>query len=271
MPFANLPLRYVHERPRYLKLFLSQSIRPELGLDAWAIDQPGEAWHRHVTSAFASAGLPRAIHLPFDDLHPASEDPVALRAARIRLGSAVEIARIHDPVHLIGHPTLGHLPFEGSARRQHEAGVESWLEVLAAWGGDHPPLYLENTFDSDPVRLRDLVAEVAERAPGTVGICFDVGHWHTFSHGAAKKDLGFWLETLGAYIGHVHLHDNFGRDDDHLGIGAGAVPWDELLERMAAIGTRPTVTLEPHSEEDYAVSARYLAEHAERLGKVFSL
>lgn len=48
------------------------------------------------------------------------------------------------------------------------------------------------------------------------------------------------------YIGHVHLSDNFGFDDEHLTPGQGNVPMKKFLKRMEKIGMKDMI-IEPGS------------------------
>jgi sugar phosphate isomerase/epimerase len=55
------------------------------------------------------------------------------------------------------------------------------------------------------------------------------------------------LKSLGKYVGHLHLHDNFGQRDEHLPVGCGTFPFGELFEILRKIKAAPTVTLEAHN------------------------
>jgi sugar phosphate isomerase/epimerase len=74
--------------------------------------------------------------------------------------------------------------------------------------------------------------------------CFDAGHFNAF----AKAPLADWIDALGPLTGQLHLHDNHGIADEHLPLGEGNFPFHDLLERLRALGRRPIITLEAHSE-----------------------
>ena len=77
----------------------------------------------------------------------------------------------------------------------------------------------ENIFEEAPETLRMLVKEI--NSPN-LGVCFDTGHFNLFS----KVPLEKWFEEIGDNIIEVHLHDNTGSNDDHLGIGDGNIDFD---------------------------------------------
>ena len=100
---------------------------------------------------------------------------------------------------------------------------EQWLaHSLETWGmvmerADGVPLFLENVFEPTPAQH----VQVLRALGGRAGACLDIGHWHAFADGARKADLADWLSALGAFPMHLHLHDNDGSADQHLGLGEG--------------------------------------------------
>ena len=48
---------------------------------------------------------------------------------------------------------------------------------------------------------------------------------------------------------HLHVHDNDLRRDLHLPLGAGRIPWDEVIPKVRKAGYKGTITLEPHVSE----------------------
>jgi sugar phosphate isomerase/epimerase len=87
---------------------------------------------------------------------------------------------------------------------------------------------------------------------------FDVGHWHAYS----QAPLGAWLERLGARLFSVHLHDNRGGADEHLALGRGAVPWDQVFAQLRALGRPLEWTIENRSLADVLASAAFLGRRA---------
>jgi sugar phosphate isomerase/epimerase len=75
----------------------------------------------------------------------------------------------------------------------------------------------------------------------------DVGH--SVINGGLEK-LKSYLKKCGKEIVHMHIHDNDMSSDLHLPIGAGRIPWPEVLGEIS--NYRGTVTLEVHSSDpDY--------------------
>lgn len=71
-----------------------------------------------------------------------------------------------------------------------------------------------------------------------------------------------WIEALGGQIGYVHLHDNRGDEDEHLGLGSGTIPMREVcaaLERQS-----------PEAIWAMEIKVPYLEESVDWLGSVGS-
>ena len=75
-------------------------------------------------------------------------------------------------------------------------------------------IHLENMLEHDPAILLDVVAGIGHPA---VDVCLDIGHVQA----NARVPVLRWIEVLGNNIGYVHLHDNHGAEDEHLGLGCG--------------------------------------------------
>jgi len=115
------------------------------------------------------------------------------------------------------------------------------------------PVMLENVYETEPELLLKIIRRVD--APN-LQVCLDVGHLFAFGGG----DLARWLDTLAPVIGQLHLHDNRGDHDAHLALGAGTIPWQQVLRFLADRRQRPLITLEPHQEGSLQPSLETLAQ-----------
>ncbi len=260
--FVNLPLGYIHRDRSYLELFLAGKLAPELGLDAQVLEEQDDDWHWGVAAELAGGGLSCAMHLPFLDLQPGSLDDLILEATRQRLSRALRVARIYSPVHLVGHAAFNDDIYAELFSSWVSRAAATWRQVLSHWPG-HPSLFLENTLETEPGPLADLLAELGGLG---AGFCLDVGHWFSFGKGWQRRDLAQWLVALRPHLKHLHLHDNDGSADQHLGLGQGSIPWDELFQGLQALGLQPTQTLEPHTREDLEHSLEFLTRHNQGSG-----
>ncbi len=251
--FTNLPLRYITQDQSYLDFFLTYRINPELGLDAIAMDEIEESTHREIAENLQQASLPCSIHLPFHDLQPGSIDNLILNATRERLKKSIQIAKLYNPQFMVAHTNFIPL-YENFFPQWLNRAVRTWMSILDDWP-DHPPLYLENVRETDPRPLNDLLSELSDY---NVKFCFDVGHWASYGSGSRYRNLSHWIQTMGPFLRHLHLHDNDGLEDLHLGLGQGKISWVELFGGLELLELSPTFTLEPHTKEDLETSWTFM-------------
>ena len=81
---------------------------------------------------------------------------------------------------------------------------------------------------STPAALVDLIESDIDAAD--LGICMDVGHARLMG------DVVDAIETCSGHLITTHLHDNRGRNDDHLVPGKGVIDWDATLLALQKIG-----------------------------------
>lgn len=248
---VNAPFTALVER--YLPLFLSQGLNPEIGLDCRALDRYSRADFQAVADRLHRRGLHCTLHAPFHDLIPGALDPLIREASRLRLRQAFDLIAVFRPRSIVCH-----LGYEARMFIGHE---DDWLaHSTATWSGLAPlaaahgaRLMLENVYEVEP---RPLAALLERLEDSQVGFCLDVGHLQAFGNG----DFAQWLNVLGPRVGQLHLHDNDGQDDQHLALGRGTVPLDFVLNFLASRRPAPLVTLEPHQENSLQPSLEYLAE-----------
>jgi sugar phosphate isomerase/epimerase len=122
------------------------------------------------------------------------------------------------------------------------------------------PLCLENMFPaSNSLVNPEDFDEVFERFP-TLRMTLDTGHAHIDDR-RGTKILAF-IERFSDRIYHVHANDNFGKEDDHLPIGAGTIEFPKAIKALKAIGYDETITLEVFSRDrDYLRLSRDKLAH----------
>lgn len=77
----------------------------------------------------------------------------------------------------------------------------------------------------NPEILIDIIDGVNSKK---LGVNLDIGHAFAFS----KLSVIDWIKQLGNKTTYVHLHDNHGEKDSHLGFGKGTMPIVEILNAL---------------------------------------
>jgi sugar phosphate isomerase/epimerase len=255
-------LSYVAADRNYLDFFLHYGLCPEVGLDAFVLENREANWHQKIAAELEHRQLKCSLHLPFCDLQPGSMDPYILEASRKRLASALEISALYKPCLLVGHAYFTPL-YRDCVSKWLELSIATWSRLLDSWP-EHPPLCLENTRESDPQVLLSLLEGLSNYR---AGICFDVGHWFSFAQGKSRQNLEEWIACLAPYIYHLHLSDNKGTNDQHLGLGQGGIPWQEFFALLAKYNLGPSFTLEPHNKSALQQGLQFLSQHPDWVGR----
>jgi sugar phosphate isomerase/epimerase len=82
-----------------------------------------------------------------------------------------------------------------------------------------------------------------------IRLTLDIGHAHL---GGGRNRPSEFIRFHGYRIGHVHAHDNFGKEDSHLPIGAGMINFEKIIKELKEAQYDETITLEVFSKDrDY--------------------
>ncbi len=241
-------------RDRYLPLILENRISVEIGVDAEVLDDCPAADLKKIADTLIQAELNCSLHAPFLDLSLGAIDPKIRRVSLERMEQVIRLIPIFQPRWVVCHG--------GYEARHYQDRQEDWLKnnteslerLLSLLEGTGVPLMVENVFEREPGRLKDLFEAISS---AELRFCLDVGHHRLFS----RTDLEDWLDALGPQLGMLHLHDNQGQWDDHLALGRGCIDFLGLFNQLKIRGLRPFVTIEPHQEDWVRESLAFLATH----------
>jgi sugar phosphate isomerase/epimerase len=161
----------------------------------------------------------RSLHGPFGDLCPGSYDPMIRDVARNRFELAHEIANKLNATHIILHH--GYVPHTSQPINWIKRCSSFWREFIKN-KNNGIKFHIENHLDFDPYIIHDVIDEINNN---NVNICLDIGHVHCCS----KTSVIDWIRYLNNKIGYVHLHNNYGTKDEHLGFQKGTIPMEEVL------------------------------------------
>ena len=207
------------------------------------------------------------IHAPISDRYPtegatsysiASADASSRQAAMREIGLALGIARelpFDTMVVHLGATAKG----ESNVRAAGARSLEEICRLAEPLGVRLAVEVIPNELSS-ATALVTMIERDFEGAP--VGICMDFGHAHLMG------DVADAIETAAEHLITTHVHDNRGRDDDHLVPYLGTIDWPAALVTMQKIGYDGTYLMElaniggPASVLEEARRARQRIERA---------
>jgi sugar phosphate isomerase/epimerase len=164
--------------------------------------------------------------------------------------NALEVAAEMEPLKVVVHPSYmsGLGAFVPELGRVH--ALESLAIIVEKAHALGLCLCLENMFPRTQwLTSPEEFAEILAKFP-TLHLLLDIGHAHIEDVGGSKC-LRF-IKMFSDRIGHLHVSDNFGKEDQHLPIGAGIIDFSKVVKALKGIGHSDTVTLEVFSRDrDY--------------------
>ena len=162
-----------------------------------------------------------AMHGPFRDLNPGCVDPLIREVTARRIHAGLDTAAKIGAEHVVFHD--GRVPAYGPASLWIKRSVTFWEEVMDK-ASERTHVYLENVLE-EPNILQAIVDTIGHP---NLHANLDIGHAHCNSDISVVE----WIVTLGDRIGYVHLHDNHGEHDEHLGLGKGTIPMLEVFSAL---------------------------------------
>ena len=182
---------------------------------------------------------PISFHAPFADLCPWSSDHMVREVARNRFELWYEAAEKLGVSYMVFH--IWWIPWAGMISRRADRCVNFRNEFLK-WKSEKIQYTIENQFDHDPEMI-SLVIDWIHK--DNIKSCLDIWHAHCYS----KISVIDWIKTLKDRIRYVHIHDNNGENDEHLGIGKGNIPMFEVLTALNTYAPNAVWALECKIED----------------------
>lgn len=205
---------------------------------------------RGLRDWYQTNGFVSAVHGAFIDINPASGDEGIRRYSRRKCIESCRLAKKMGAKHIVFHSSCASF-LRGSYLDYWAARCASFYEELFERFGIN--IWIENSQDVDAVPIRKLMERIS--VPG-IGVCLDLGHVNY-----SRMPMEGWFESLGEWIGYLHLSDNMGLFDDHLPLGEGTVDWKTADAFWRCAAREMPLTLEVGGTEGVEVSLAYLREH----------
>jgi sugar phosphate isomerase/epimerase len=248
----NIPFTMLYDT--YLDAFLRNGLNPEIGLDASALERFSVSEFSRIAAMFHQRTRTVTLHGPFIDLSAGSTDPAVRALTRRRFEQLLDLVPVFKPKSVVCHAGYDARRYDYLRDIWIENSLDLWSWLAKQINAAGSRLMLENVFENGP---QDILILFQRLHTENVGFCLDTGHLTAFG----KSALSDWLESLGAYLGQLHLHDNHGKQDEHLALGRGTIDFRQVFRYLKnRENSFPIITLEPHTEADLWPSLDYLAK-----------
>jgi len=187
-----------------------------------------------------------SVHAPFADINIASTSAMIRHAIMKRLKKSMELSARLKPDYWVFHPGIQSAVSDALPNLDWKINLESTRELLREARKYGLRITVENVPEPFPFLMKRV--DEFERFYGDLGeegldlgITFDVGHANI--NGQINEFIGSFRNK----IVHVHLHDNNGDLDSHLGIGYGSINWTRVISALKEINYEGALVIESKS------------------------
>ncbi len=193
-----------------------------------------------LRSVGASYDFKYSVHAPFADINIASPSRPILKGMVRRLRQSIACANALGAYLWVFHPGLrtGISSFyPGSDWYQNLATVRLLSEAGREYG---VKVAIENVPEPFPFLLKNVedFLRFYSEANEEIGLVLDVGH----SNIRGLTEVFF--KTFRDKIVHMHISDNDGTSDQHVGIGLGNIDWSSFVDFTKKAGWNKTMIVE---------------------------
>jgi sugar phosphate isomerase/epimerase len=205
-----------------------------------------------------SRSIEYTVHAPFADINIASPSKPILTASLKRLKESMAYANALNAKLWVFHPgnkTGISTFYPGEDWKQNIRGIRELHKTAEEYGLNIAIENLPEKYGFLMKQPEDFQKFYKETGLNDVGIVLDVGHANL------EAQTEQFLTKLQDKIVHMHVSDNMGENDQHLGIGYGKIDWQRFAETLREIAYDKKVMVESveHVEESLKKIRQLLA------------
>jgi sugar phosphate isomerase/epimerase len=182
-----------------------------------------------------------SVHAPFADINVASPSKTMLKTTIKRLKQSMQSAHELDAYLWVFHPGCksGISSFyPGAEWKQNLASIQDLYKTAKAIGLEIAMENLPEKYNFIMKTPEDFKRFYAESGLEKIGIVLDTGHANL------EGQIYPFIQQLPNKIVHVHISDNHGVMDEHLGLGYGNIDWQQFTKALKLTGFARTVLTE---------------------------
>ncbi len=181
------------------------------------------------------------LHCPFADINIASPSKPMLNAGLKRLKQSMTYANELNVALWVLHPgqKTGISPFY--PEQDWKQQIHSIQQLHGIANGLDLRIAIENVpqkYGSIMKTPEDFHKFYAETGLNDIGIVLDTGHANL------TNQIQPFLQQFQDKIAHLHLSDNMGETDEHLGIGYGKIDWQQLTAQLKNMQFKGIIMIE---------------------------
>jgi sugar phosphate isomerase/epimerase len=197
----------------------------------------------------ASYGLKYTVHAPFADINIASPSKPLLNTMLKRLKKSILYASALNSQVWVFHPGLKTGISTFYPGKEWARNLKTARLLFKSANAHGVEAAIENVPDPFPFIMKSMedFKRFYSGVNENIGLVLDIGHANI------NKQIELLLTTFADKIVHIHAHDNYGKSDQHLGIGYGNVNWEKVANLVREISYDKIITIESVEHVDESV------------------
>lgn len=192
----------------------------------------------------------KTLHAMFSDVNIASADCKLKEVSEKRCIESFEIGKA------IGADTI--LFHTGNKGTKHYGSIENfkinyinfWKDFIIEFEKAGIIAVAENVFETEPDFCLYLLESIGS---DNFKLALDTGHVNLYAQDTTVTD---WIKAYGKNLHHLHIHNNFGKNDDHSNLDNGTLNFKEIFAAIKQEDINPSFVLEMFTEEDIRKSIK---------------
>ena len=213
------------------------------GIEIQGFCNPNKTEDKNSIISMYTSILPKDIekylHAPFWDLCLGSANKKIAEVTKFYFDYAYRVVEELDCFGITVHH--GFVPNTSYPLNWIKRSVDFWKDFFELHPGKIK-IYMENLCEQDTVTLIGIVDSCRNNR---LSINLDIGHAHCNSPLAVIE----WIRELGDRIKYVHIHQNNGLRDEHLGLRKGNIPLLTVLNLLNQYAPEAVWALECNVDE----------------------
>lgn len=247
---VSIPLESLDKR---LKQIIKASLNVEIYLNETMLESLDSNRIARIKKSLSHDPL-ISLHGPFISLSPGSKNPSIRQHTLKQWKKLLEVAEQLGAGQVVVHALSGVEEIALYDDIWLANSMSLWTEIVEVAERLDVLIAVENTYEYHYRSLQMLMDRLKSKH---IGICLDIGHIN-LSRVTMPEE---WFSNLGNKVIELHLHDNFGFDDNHMALGDGCINFAEIFGFAKKYTDNPLFTLECRSPDSVEKSIDLIHNH----------
>ncbi len=194
------------------------------------------------------------LHAMFSDANVASQDPLLSDIAKLRYKQSLEVGKALKADTILFHTGNKGTKHYGSQEQFKTKYIMFWREFIKEFESEGITAVLENVFEETPNYCMELYEGISSK---NLKLALDTGHVNLYAKETKVED---WIKKYNTNLYHIHIHNNFGKNDDHSNLNNGTLDFKDIFTTIKTMKIAPSYVLEMFKEEDIRISLDKIKE-----------